>query len=61
MVIVLALLWRSAELLKLDPSAEFNTVARAVGRYGDPLAAFTARPPEARWVHDQAGDVSRRS
>ncbi|HEX5594567.1 MAG TPA: hypothetical protein VFX61_00880 [Micromonosporaceae bacterium] len=47
-VIVLALLWRSAELLKLDPGAEFNAIARDFGRYGEPLAAFAARPPETR-------------
>ncbi|GAB3812098.1 hypothetical protein [Micromonospora zhanjiangensis] len=47
-VIVLALLWRSAELLQLSPDQEFATVARALGRYGEPLAAFAARPPAAR-------------
>ncbi|MER7459559.1 hypothetical protein [Micromonospora sp. NPDC126480] len=46
--IVLALLWRSAELLKLDPGAEFKGIARALGPYGEPLVAFAARPPEAR-------------
>jgi hypothetical protein len=46
--IVLSLLWRSAELLELDPVGEFNSVAGALGPYGKPLASFAARPPEAR-------------
>ncbi|MFY1672500.1 hypothetical protein ACN27G_21440 [Plantactinospora sp. WMMB334] len=50
-VVVLALLWRSAELLTLDPSSEFGAVAREIGRYGAPLTAFAARPPEARTIH----------
>ncbi|GIJ25059.1 hypothetical protein Vqi01_02210 [Micromonospora qiuiae] len=47
-VIVLALLWRSAELLKLEPGAEFNAVASVFGRYGEPLIAFAARPADGR-------------
>ncbi|WP_422771993.1 hypothetical protein ACN28C_02475 [Plantactinospora sp. WMMC1484] len=47
-VIALALLWRSAEILLLDPHAEFTAVGRALGDYGRPLHAFVRRDPRAR-------------
>lgn len=48
--IVLSLLWRSAELLGLDPATEFTAVGRSVGRHGEALHAFARRDPQDRTI-----------
>ena len=48
LIIVLALLWRSAEHLQLEPAAEFTAAARSFGRYGEEIAGFARREPQDR-------------
>lgn len=48
--VALALLWRSAERLLLDPSEEFTKVGRSLGRHGTALHAFVRRDPDSRTV-----------
>jgi hypothetical protein len=47
-LLVLPLLWRTAERLRLDPAAELMAVHQAVGC--EELARFTARRPEDRTI-----------
>lgn len=47
-IVVLGLLWRSAELLDRAPGDEFIAVADAAGQYGEALRSFAARRPEHR-------------
>ncbi|HEY9472242.1 MAG TPA: hypothetical protein VIS06_00155 [Mycobacteriales bacterium] len=49
-IVVLGLLWRSAELIGLSPAEEFTAVARRTGTHGNVLRAFTGRPPESRSI-----------
>jgi hypothetical protein len=49
-VIPLALLWRSAEVIDLDPREAFVAAERRAGVDGGALARFADRPPEDRGI-----------
>jgi hypothetical protein len=48
LIVVLALLWRSAEHLRLDPAAQFTAAAQSFGRFGVEIADFAGRKPPDR-------------
>ncbi|MDH6125319.1 hypothetical protein [Kitasatospora sp. GP82] len=47
-IIVLALLWNSAELIGVSPEVEFLGIARQAGKFGGVLVDFLKRAPEDR-------------
>lgn len=50
-LLILPLLWRSAQILGLDPSAEFGAIGRSLaGPGGEQLIAFLSRSEEDRGI-----------